>query len=308
MISGSNLEKVLEAGHFVLTAEIGPPQSADGDKVRTNTKHFKGFVDAVNVTDNQTAIVRMSSIATSRILVEEGLEPVMQMTCRDRNRIAIQSDILGAAALGIKNVLCLSGDHQKFGNHPGSKNVFDIDSIQLLSILKGMRDDMKFASGAELKNVPPKLFLGAASNPFADPFEFRVIRLAKKIKAGANFIQTQAIFDIPKFREFMKLVCDKGLDEKAAILAGIIPVRSVRALIYMKENVAGMSIRDEYIDRMKSAEAPKEEGMKIAIEMIEELREIPGVKGIHLMPVMWESAVPILAEKGGFLPRPEMGV
>lgn len=306
MISGSNLEKVLEAGHFALTAEIGPPQSADGDKVRTNTKHFKGFVDAVNVTDNQTAIVRMSSIATSRILVEEGLEPVMQMTCRDRNRIAIQSDILGAAALGIKNVLCLSGDHQKFGNHPGSKNVFDIDSIQLLSILKGMRDDMKFASGAELKNVPPILFLGAASNPFADPFEFRVIRLAKKIKAGANFIQTQAIFDIPKFKEFMKLACDKGLHEKAAILAGIIPVRSVRALTYMKENVAGMSIRDEYIDRMKSAEAPKEEGMKIAVEMIEELRQIPGVKGIHLMPVMWESAVPILAEKGGFLPRPEI--
>ena len=303
MIDGSNLERVLNAGHFAVTAELGPPKSANGELIRKKTEHFRGFVDAVNVTDNQTAIVRMSSIAAAAILMSEQLEPVIQMTCRDRNRIAIQSDILGAAALNIKNILCLSGDHQKFGNHQGSKNVYDIDSIQLLSVVRGMRDEAHFASGDAIK-TPPKMFIGAAANPFADPFEFRVIRLAKKIKAGAQFIQTQAVFDLPKFKDYMKLVYDRGLHEEAAILAGIIPVKSVRALQYMRSEVAGMSVPDELIKRMEAAQDPKEEGIAITLELIEQIKEIPGVKGIHLMPVMWESSIPVVCEKAGFLPRP----
>ena len=303
MKADSRLAKLLAEGNFVVTSELGPPQSANAEVVRKKTRHFREFVDAVNITDNQTAIVRMSSIATAVILKDEGLEPVIQMTCRDRNRIAMQSDILGAAGLGIQNILCLSGDHQKFGNHPGAKNVFDIDSIQLLSVVRGMRDDARFASGDEIK-TPPAVFIGAAANPFADPFDFRVIRLAKKIEAGADFIQTQAVFDIPRMKEYMQAVRDEGMDEKTAILAGIIPVRSARALEYMQNQVAGMMIPDELIGRLKAADDPKEEGMKIALELIDELREVPGIRGIHLMPVTWESAVPILCERAGFLPRP----
>jgi methylenetetrahydrofolate reductase (NADPH) len=301
----STLEKLLEKEHFVVTAELGPPQSASAGAVRKKTRHFKGYVDAVNITDNQTAIVRMSSIATAVVLIEEGLEPVIQMTCRDRNRIAIQSDILGASALGIRNLLCLSGDHQKFGNHPGAKNVYDIDSIQLLSVVKAMRDEAKFSSGDEIK-TPPKMFIGAAANPFADPFEFRVIRLAKKVEAGAGFIQTQAVFDISRLKEYMKSVRESGIDKQTAILAGIIPVRSVKALEYMKNQVAGMMIPDELVKRMRDAKEPKDEGIKIALELIAEVKEIPGIRGVHLMPVMWESAVPVLCESAGLLPRPSL--
>ena len=303
MKSGSILEQILAAGQFAVTSELGPPQSADGDVIRKKTKHFRDKVDAINITDNQTAIVRMSSIATAAILASEGLESVIQITCRDRNRIAIQSDILGAAALGLRNVLCLSGDHQSFGNHSGSKNVYDIDSIQLVSIVRVMRDEALFASGDEIKK-PPKMFIGAAANPFADPFEFRVVRLAKKAAAGADFIQTQAVFDIPQFKEYMRMACDNGLDQKVAILAGIIPVRSSRALTYMKNEVAGMSVPDEMIRRMEEAEDPKAEGIKLAVELIAQLREVRGVRGIHLMPVSWESSVPLICEQAGFLPRP----
>jgi len=202
MKSESVLEQILSRGDFAVTAELGPPQTANADIIRKKTFNFKGYVDAVNITDNQTAIVRMSSIATAVLLLREGFEPVIQMTCRDKNRIAIQSDILGAAALNIKNILCLSGDHQKFGNHRGAKNVYDIDSIQLLSVVRAMRDEARFANGEEIK-TPPKMFIGAAANPFADPFRFRVVRLAKKIEAGADFIQTQAVFDVPRFGEYM---------------------------------------------------------------------------------------------------------
>ena len=299
----SNLERVLASGNFALTAELGPPKSANGEIIRKKISRFKGFVDAVNITDNQTAIVRMSSIATAAILASEGLEPVMQMTCRDRNRIAIQSDILGASALNIRNILCLSGDHQKFGNHQGAKNVFDIDSIQLLSVVKGMCNEGEFASGDAIK-TPPKMFIGAAANPFADPFKFRVVRLAKKITAGAGFIQTQAVFDIPRFKEYMQMVCDQGLDRKTAILAGVIPVKSVKAIEYMKSEVAGMSIPDDLIKRMVNAEDQEEEGIKIALDLINQIREISGVRGIHLMPVMWEASVQRISEQAGFLPRP----
>jgi methylenetetrahydrofolate reductase (NADPH) len=228
------------------------------------------------------------------------------MVCRDRNRIAMQSDILGAAALGIKNLLCLSGDHQSFGNHPEAKNVYCLDSIQLIAMVKQMRDEKKFSSGDPIKEHEPKLFIGAVANPFADPLEFRVVRLAKKIAAGADFIQTQCIFDLDRFEEWMKLVVEQGLHKKAYILAGISPVRSSRALKYMKENVAGMSIPDELIARMDAADDPKEEGVKIACEMIERVKNIEGVSGLHLMPIGWESITPVILEKTGLLPRPQI--
>ena len=306
MKSTGRLEKVLTAGEFAVTAELGPPQNANPEAVKKKSKHCAGNVDGANVTDNQTAIVRMSSIAAGAIALSCGVEPIIQMVCRDRNRLAMQSDILGAAALGIQNLLCLSGDHQTFGNHPDAKNVYDIDSMQLIAMVKKMRDEKQFLCGDEIKEHEPKLFIGAVANPFADPFEFRVMRLAKKIDAGADFIQTQCIFDMKKFAEWMKMVVDEGLHEKTYILAGLTPVRSHRALKYMKNNVAGMSIPDELITRVESAEDPKEEGLKICLEMIEQIRGIEGVSGIHLMPIGWESITPVLLERAGLLPRPKV--
>ncbi len=306
MKSASRLEKVLRAGKFAVTAELGPPQNANPEAIRKKTQYCLGKVDGVNITDNQTAIVRMSSIASAAIVISCGLEPIVQMVCRDRNRIAMQSDILGAAALGAKNILCLSGDHQTFGNHPESANVFDLDSMQLVAMVKKMRDDKQFLSGDPIKEHEPRLFIGAVENPFADPFEFRVRRLAKKIKAGADFIQTQCVFNVDKFAEWMKLVVKEGLHKKAYILAGLTPVRSARALHYMKNEVAGMSIPDELIKRMESAEDPKEEGIKICLETIERVKSIEGVSGIHLMPIGWESITPTILERAGLLPRPEV--
>ena len=306
MKSASRLEKVLTSGKFAVTAELGPPQNASPEAIRKKTQYCLGKVDGVNITDNQTAIVRMSSIASATIVISCGLEPIVQMVCRDRNRIAMQSDILGAAALGAKNILCLSGDHQTFGNHPESANVFDLDSMQLVAMVKKMRDDKQFLSGDPIKEHEPRLFIGAVENPFADPFEFRVRRLAKKIKAGADFIQTQCVFNVDKFAEWMELVVKEGLHEKVYILAGLTPVRSARALHYMKNEVAGMSIPDELIKRMESAEDPKEEGIKICLEMIERVKSIEGVSGIHLMPIGWESITPTILERAGLLPRPEV--
>ncbi len=306
MKSASRLEKVLTAGEFAVTAELGPPQNANPEAIKKKAKHCLGNVEGVNVTDNQTAIVRMSSIAASSIAISCGLEPIAQMVCRDRNRIAMQSDILGAAALGVKNLLCLSGDHQKFGNHPDAANVFDIDSMQLIAMVKKMRDEKQFLCGDPIKEFEPKLFIGAVENPFADPFEFRVLRLAKKIEAGADFIQTQCIFDMDKFCEWMDMVVKEGLHKKVYILAGLTPVRSHRALEYMNKEVSGISIPDELIERMKSAEEPKEEGLKICLEMIEKIKNIEGVSGIHLMPIGWESITPTILERAGLLPRPKV--
>jgi methylenetetrahydrofolate reductase (NADPH) len=306
MKSGSRLEKVLTAGKFAVTAELGPPQNANPEAIKKKAKYCLGNVDGANITDNQTAIVRMSSIAAAAIAISCGVEPVAQMVCRDRNRIAMQSDILGAAALGIKNILCLSGDHQVFGNHPQAANVFDLGSVQLIAMVKKMRDDKQFLCGDPIKEHEPRLFIGAVENPFADPFEFRVIRLAKKIKAGADFFQTQCVFDIDKFAEWMGLIVKDGLHKKAYILAGLTPVRSARALHYMKNEVAGMSIPDELIKRMESAKDPKEEGIKICLEMIEKIKNIEGVSGIHLMPIGWESITPVILERSGLLPRPQV--
>lgn len=306
MKSANRLEKVLTAGNFAVTAELGPPQNADPKVIKKKSQYFLGNVDGANITDNQTAIVRMSSIAAAAVAISCGVEPVAQMVCRDRNRIAMQSDILGAAALGIRNILCLSGDHQKFGNHPEAANVFDVDSMQLIAMVKKMRDDKQFLSGDPIKEHEPRLFIGAVANPFADPFEFRVIRLAKKIKAGADFIQTQCVFDVDKFARWMELVVKEGLHKKVYILAGLTPVRSAKALHYMKNEVAGMSIPDELIKRMESAEDPREEGIKICLEMIESVKNIDGVSGIHLMPIGWESITPIILERAGLLPRPQV--
>ena len=303
--SGSNLEKVLKAGLFAFTGECGPPKGANVEHLKEKVVHLKGMVDAVNVTDNQTAVVRMSSWAASAIMIQEGVEPNYQMVCRDRNRLAIMSDILGAHALGIRNMLCLSGDHQRFGNHPQSKNVYDIDSMQLIALVKKMRDEGKFLNDDEI-DVPPKLFIGAASNPFADPYEFRVHRLAKKISAGTDFVQTQCIYNMEKFREFMKIAVDMGLSEKCYILAGITPMKSVGMARYMAKSVPGMDVPELIIKRLQGAGKGKvaEEGIKFSIEQIEELKEMEGIAGVHLMAIEWEHRVPEIAERAGVLPRP----
>jgi methylenetetrahydrofolate reductase (NADPH) len=285
----------IESSQFIWCGEIGPPQSCDGDVIRNKSKYFKSYVDAVNITDNQTAIARLSSIASAKILIDEGLEPIMQMTCRDRNRLAIQSDLLGAAALGIRNVLCLTGDYQTYGDHPEARGVFDLDSIQLIATVAKMNSGF-LLSGVEMKKSP-EFLIGAAANPFAEPFEMRLIRLYKKIEAGAHFIQTQPIFDLEIFTRWMDRVVSMGLHEKTAIFAGVLPVRSAKALLYMKEEVPGVKINDEYIDRMKQASDPKEEGVKMAVEIIQTLKNITGVRGIHLMPVMWESITPTIIKE-----------
>jgi 5,10-methylenetetrahydrofolate reductase len=303
MKAGSNLEKVLNGGYFAVTAEVGPPKGALSTVIKRKGELLKFHCDAMNVTDNQTAIVRMSSLSGCILLKELGIDPVMQMVVRDRNRIAIQSDILGAVALGIRNILCLSGDHQKFGNHPTAKGVYDIDSIQLIQTFKTMRDERKFLCGEEISGELP-LFIGAVENPFADPFEYRVQRLAKKVKAGADFIQTQAVFDVSKFIKWIEMVRDQGLDKQVHILAGIIPIKSVGMARYMRDNVSGISVPDEIVTRMEESKNSKEEGIKIALEIIEQLKEIDGIHGIHIMAVAWEDIVPVIVERAGLLPRP----
>jgi methylenetetrahydrofolate reductase (NADPH) len=301
----SNLKAILEAGKFAVTAEAGPPRGAKPEVMREKAKILKGCVDACNVTDNQTSVVRMCSMAACKILQEEGLESVMQMVCRDRNRIAAQSDILGAASLGISNLLCLTGDHQCFGDHPQAKNVFDLDSIQLLQIAKQMRDESKFAGGKDVDGKP-ELFIGAAANPFADPFKIQVPRLAKKVAAGAQFIQTQCVFNIEKFAEWMKGVRDRGLHEKTYIMAGITPIKSQGMAEYMATKVAGMDVPAEIIERIKGVEKKKQkqEGIKIAVESIQKLKAIKGVRGIHIMAIEWEDAVPEIMQQAKLLPRP----
>jgi len=303
MKAGSNLETVLTEGKFAVTAEIGPPKSANPELIRKHARNMKGHADAFNLTDNQTAIVRLSSIASGVVCLQEEVEPVIQMTCRDRNRIAIQSDILGASALGIKNVLCLSGDHQIFGNQPQAKNVYDIDSIQQLMMLRKMRDESQIWGGDKLDEAP-KIFLGAAANPFADPFEFRVRRLAKKVNAGADFVQTQAVYDIDRFETWMAQVREAGLDKKVHILAGVLPIKSHKAALYMKNKVSGMIVPDSVVDRMKTASDPKAEGIKMCVEQIDRLRSIEGVHGVHIMAVAWEEKVPEIVRDAGLFPRP----
>lgn len=307
MKSGSRLERILDNEFFAVTAECGPPRGADPEAIRKKAGLLKGCADAFNITDNQTSVVRMSSMAAAVILMQMGLEPIMQMVCRDRNRIAMQSDILGASALGVKNLLCLSGDHQKFGDHPTAKNVFDLDSIQLIQAVGRMGGEGKFIGGEEIK-TPPQLFIGAAANPFADPFELRVGRLAKKVTAGADFIQTQCIFNLEKFEQWMRMVCDRGLDEKVYILAGVTPVKSLGMAKYMKSSVPGMDVPDEVISRIKDVPKEKrgEEGIAICVETIERVKQIKGIKGVHIMAIEWEEKVAEIAKRADLLPRPEV--
>jgi methylenetetrahydrofolate reductase (NADPH) len=314
--SGSNLERVFASGAFAVTGELGPPKSADVGVIKKKAAHLRDMVDAVNITDNQTAIVRMSSIAAGCLAMAEGLEPVIQITCRDRNRIAIQSDVIGAYALGIRNILALSGDHQIFGNHSGSKNVYDMDSIQLVSALKTMRDDKQFLSGEEIRNskkaeiVEPRIYIGAAANPFGDPFEFRVVRLAKKVNAGADFIQTQCIYDMERFEKWMEQVRERELHKRVKIMAGVTPLKSVGMAKHMRDNVAGLTVPDYYIERMaridkEDKEAVAQEGIAICVEQIKRFMEIEGVAGVHIMAIEWEQRIPQIVENAGLLPRPK---
>ena len=306
MKAGSHLEKILEKGLFAVTGELGPPKGNNLEVIKKKVELLRGFVDAVNVTDNQTAIVRMSSIATSSHLVRMGLEPVMQMVTRDRNRIAIQSDIFGATSLGIKNMLCLTGDHHTFGNQVDAKNVHDLDSVQLIDCVRTLRDQGTLMGGEEKIDGKVELFIGAAENPFGDPFEFRAVRLGKKAAAGVNFIQTQCIYDMNRFKEWMKMVRDRGLHEKVHILAGITPLKSGGMARYMAKNVSGIIIPDEIIDRIVKAPKPAEEGIKFCVEQIQELREIEGVHGVHIMAIEWEQMISRITEMAGLLPRPKV--
>lgn len=305
--AASNLEKILKAGHFAFTGELGPPRGAAVEEVRKKAAFLKSNVDSVNITDNQTAVVRMSSWAACLFLIQEGVEPNFQMVCRDRNRLAMQADILGAYAHGIRNILCLSGDHCQFGDHPEAKGVFDVDSMQLISMVRKMRDEKKFLSGADLDEAP-ELFIGAAANPFAEPYDYRPYRLAKKIDAGVDFIQTQCIYNMKRFREFIQQANDMGLTEKCYLLAGVTPMKSVGMAKYMKSKVPGMDVPDEIISRLQGAGKGKvaDEGIKIACEQIEEFKEMKGVAGVHLMAIEWEHMVPEIAERAGVLPRPKV--
>jgi methylenetetrahydrofolate reductase (NADPH) len=306
--AGSNLEKVFAAGHFAVTGECGPPKSADMSIIEEKAKLLVGYVDAVNITDNQTAVVRICSMASGYVAQQNGMEAIMQMTCRDRNRLAMQADILGAYALGIKNILCLTGDHMSFGNHPQARGVHDIDSVQLIRMFKDMRDEKKFQNGDEMP-VGPELFIGCAENPFGDPFEYRALRLKKKIEAGADFVQTQCIFNVPKFKKWMEMVRAEGLHQEIKIMAGITPIKGAGMAKYMQKFVPGIDVPQEIVDRIAAKEkgAPQqEEGKKLGAEMIKELAEVEGVAGVHIMAVEWEPAVPEIAEMAGLLPRPSV--
>jgi methylenetetrahydrofolate reductase (NADPH) len=303
----SKLEKMLAAGNLAVTSECGPPRGSDPEVIAAKAKLLKNHVDAINVTDNQTSMTRMCSLAACIRLKLLGLEPILQMVTRDRNRIAIQSDILGGASFDIHNILCLSGDHQSFGDCSKGQNVHDIDSMQLIQTVRHMRDEGKFLGGDEIKR-PPQMFVGAAANPFADPYEIRVPRLAKKVAAGAEFIQTQCIYNLDKFEDWMKKVCDRGLPEKVAILAGLTPMKSVGMARYMKNRVPGMDVPDEIVKRL--ADTPKEkqaeEGINICVEAIERLKDVKGVAGFHIMAIEWEEKVPEIVERAGLFPRPSV--
>lgn len=300
--AGSRLEKVLRSGRFAVTAELNAPDSADPEDVYRNALVLSEVCDGINATDGSGANCHMSSLGCCALLTRAGYDPVLQVACRDRNRIAIQGDLLGAAAMGVKNVMCLTGDDVSNGDQPEAKRVFDFDSVQLLRVARMMRDEGVFLSGREL-TTPPKFFLGAASNPFVLPFDWRPLRLAKKIEAGADFIQTQYCFDIPRLQQFMQRVRDLGLHEKVFILVGVGPLRSDKVANFMRTKVPGVWIPDEVVDRLAKTPRKKKkaEGIKICIELIQQIREIPGVHGIHLMAYRQEETVAQIVRESGVL-------
>ncbi len=298
--SFGRLERILRAGHFTVTSEMAPPDSADPHEVFKQAALFDGVTDAINATDGSGANCHMSSMSVCSLLTRKGYSMVMQISCRDRNRIAIQGDVLGASAMGVANMLCLTGDGVQAGDHPEAKPVFDLDAMTLLNTIKTMRDKSHFLSGRKL-DLPPQTFLGAAANPFAEPKDFRVDRLAKKIEAGAQFIQTQYCFDIPAFKEYMARAGDKGLLDKVFILAGVGPMASARSATWIRENVPGIHIPDSVIKRLAGAENPKQEGQKICVELMQQLKEIEGVAGVHVMAYRQESSVKDIVLKSGVL-------
>lgn len=304
MKSGSRLERVLRSGRFTVTAELNPPDSADPQAVYDRALVLAEVCDAINATDASGANVHMSSVGVCALLTRAGYEPVMQISCRDKNRIAIQGDMLGAAAMGVRNLLCLTGDGVQTGDQPQAKPVFDLDSISLLRTATLLRDKGHFLSGRKLESSP-KLFLGAASNPFAPPYDFRPLRLAKKIEAGADFIQTQFCFDIPRLQEFMHSVREMGLHERAFILIGVGPLRSAKAGEWIRSNVPGVVIPDKIINRLKGVPGPKqqEEGKRICVEIIQQVSEIEGVSGVHVMAFRQEELVAEIIQEAGLLPR-----
>ncbi len=302
--AGSRLERVLHAGLFAVTAELNPPDSADPQQVYDAALALSEVADAINATDASGANVHMSSLGVCALLLRAGYEVIMQMSCRDRNRIALQGDLLGASALGVKNVLCITGDDVTNGDQPEARRVFDFDSMHLLQTAKIMRDEGILLSGRKL-SVPPTLFLGAAENPFAPPLAWRPHRLAKKIEAGADFIQTQYVFDLQLFREFMARVCDLGLHKRAYILAGVGPLKSPRAAQFMRTRVPGVVIPDAIIERLEKTprERWREEGMQICVEIIQQLHEIDGVAGVHVMAYRQEELVAEIIHRAGLFPR-----
>ena len=307
MKTKSNLARILDGGQFAVTAEISPPQNTELDTTKKNVNLIKGYVDAFSVPDGQAAVVAMASWAVCLVGIKEGLDAIVHMTCRDQNRIALQMDILAVSAFGVNNIVCLSGDPIYFGNHPKAKPVFDLDSIQLIRMVKQLRDEKKFDNGELIAGTEPRLFIGAAVNPSTRPLEAAVGRLKDKVTAGADFVQTQPIYNIQGFKKWMGLVREKGLHKQVKIIAGITPITSLAAARYMKTKVPDMDIPDMIIERLKNVrnrEEAAEEGMKIAVETIKQLREIEGVAGVHIMTLQREELIPKICSAANLYPRP----
>jgi methylenetetrahydrofolate reductase (NADPH) len=307
MKTKSNLARILDSGQFAVTAEISPPRNTQFDTIRKNVNLIKGYVDAFNVPDGQAAVVAMASWAVCLVGIEEGLDAIVHMTCRDQNRIALQMNILAVSAFGINNMLCLSGDPIYFGNHPKAKPVFDVDSIQLIKMVKQLRDEKKFDNGELIVGTEPRLFIGAAVNPSAQPLEAAVDRLKDKVDAGADFVQTQPIYNIEGFNKWMELVREKGLHRQVKIIAGITPLMSLAAARYMKTKVPNMDIPDRIIERLRNVrnkEEAAEEGIKLAVEAINELKQTEGVGGVHIMTLQREELIPKICSAANLYPRP----
>ena len=298
--SRGRLERILRRGEFAVTAELNPPDSANPEDVYERAAIFDGWVDGINAVDASGANCHMSSMGICALLTRMGYAPILQIACRDRNRIAIQGDVLGAAAMGVGNIMCLTGDGVQAGDQPGAKPVFDLDCMSLLETIRTMRDDGRFLSGRKL-TTPPSVFLGGAINPFAPPYDFRPHRLAKKIAAGAQFVQSQYCFDVPMLREYMKRVRDLGLTEKCFILVGVGPLASAKTARWIRSNVPGIHIPDSIISRLEGAENQKAEGKRLCIDIINEVKEIEGVSGIHMMAYRQEELVAEIVHDSGVL-------
>ena len=307
MVTASRFAGLLREGTFVVTAELSSTDSADPEATWRNAEVLRGYVDALNCTDNTGAHVHISSLAAAHLLVERGIEPIMQLTVRDRNRLALQADLLGAAALGVRNIVLMSGDDVTAGDHPESRRIYDIDSMQLIEVAAGMRDRGTYLSGRKLERAPA-FFIGAVENPFAPPREFRPLRLQKKIRAGADFIQTQLVFDVPVFARFMAAAGELGLPSKAFIIPSIGIPRSARGARFMKEKVPGLHVPDALVARLEKTPPARqpEEGIQIAVELVRAVREVPGVAGVHLIGIKWEEGVARVAEAAGLVPRPTL--